>query len=225
VVVGLGVGAVAVWALLVAALVRAPRPGERFGYGISEQRHFYEGIADRSNPVTLDDYSSSALAEPGRAAAQARRAGEDLLITEVGFGTIDWPERTFLSRGRGVYLYTDGIGVAGETAGTGVRVIDLHGLAHPLASRMPALPFAIAGHEKALPLSWALAEAGLGSGAPGVVDAAGAIDCGRVAALLDAIDGPITVGDFLSNLGAAPGFTTLAVPADPVAARTACGDD
>jgi arabinofuranosyltransferase len=220
----IGVGAVAVWAALVAVVVRPPLPTGRYGYGISEQRRFYEGLAGRSNPVTLGDYGGSALARVGREAADARASGQDVLITRVGFGKLDWPERAYLARGRGVYLYTDGIGVAGEAAGTGVRVIDLHGLAHPLAARMAPLPFTIAGHEKALPLAWALAEAGLGSGAPGVVDAAAALECGDVADLLEAIDGPITVSGFLRNLSAAPGFTTQSVPTDPAAARAACGD-
>src|SRR3712207_8496143 len=48
-----------------------------------------------------------------------------------------------------------------------VRVIDLHGLADPFASRMPPLrPRGLPGHEKRLPQSWALAEAGAGRDDP-----------------------------------------------------------
>ena len=103
--------------------------------------------------------------------------------------------------------------------------IDQHGLAHPLAARMPPLrPRVLAGHEKELPQDWALAEAGGPGEDPGSAraQAAEARGCGPAGRVLDAVDGAITPSRFLRNLLRAPALTLAEVPEDPADALAAC---
>ena len=219
------VALVAGWAALVALAQRAPDPEGFFGgHSIAEQRVFYAKLAGNPHPVSLQEWKHSFLYRTGDRARAAKAAGRDVLITDIGFGGVSLGPETPLPPGRGPVLFLDGIGVAGERAGTDIPVIDLHGLADPLASRTPALvPRGLPGHEKALPQEWALAEAGAARDDPAAGAAALAITCGDIGRLLDAIDGPATPSVFLRNLFRAPGLTTLAVPKDPADAARACG--
>lgn len=212
------------WAALVSLAQRPPHPESFFGgHSIAEQRVFYAKLAGNPHPVTLDEWSGSYPYRIGEEARQAHAAGRDQLITAVGFGGITLPPVEQLPEGSGAVLFLDGIGVAGERAGVDVPVIDLHGLADPIASRVPILhPRELPGHEKVLPQSWALAEAGVRPGDPLAGSAPLALHCGDVGRLLRAIDGPITPARFLRNLVDAPGFTTLVIPKEPDATASAC---
>lgn len=228
---GLVIGAVTVmggWAVLTVLALRAPDPEGFFGgRSISEQRPFYVELSGSSHPVTLEQWDRSPTYGVGDEARRAAEADEDLLITSVGFGDVDWPRRTVVEEGRGTSMFVDGIGVAGARAGTDVRVIDLHGLAHPLASRMPVLePRGLPGHEKALPLPWALAEAGYPEQDPrsDAYLARLARRCPPPSDVLDAITGPLGPGDLLSNVLAAPGLTFQQIPSDPRVVVLACGN-
>ena len=213
------------WAALVAVDRRAPDPEGFFGgRSIAEQRLFYTHFAGNPHPVTLDEWSRSFSYRTGSQARAAHADDRDVLITAVSFGTVTLKPETQLPPGRGTYLFLDGIGVAGERAGVDVPVIDLHGLADPLASRMPVLePRGLPGHEKVLPQDWAAAEAGIPASDPAAGRAADALTCGDVAELLRAIDGSITPGRFLRNLVDAPGFTSLVISKDPEQTARACG--
>ncbi|MCB0970847.1 MAG: hypothetical protein KDA97_04925, partial [Acidimicrobiales bacterium] len=213
------------WALGVGLERRAPVPTDLGPTAIAAQRPFYVGLADTPHPVTADDYARSGLWEAGLEARRAHEAGDDVLVTRIASPTVTLPVRTELDDGRGTWLFTDGIGVFGLAAGIDVPVIDHHGLAHPLASRMPPVqPRVLPGHEKELPEAWALAEAG----GPGPDDgsdralAAAARSCGPARRVLDATEGDLTVGRLWSNLWSAPGLTVLDIPADPGAAVAAC---
>lgn len=214
------------WAVLAALALRAPDPEGFFGgRSISEQRPFYVALAGSPHPVTLDRWERSPTYAVGDEARRAAEADDDLLVTAVSFGEVAWPRRTQVEAGAGASLFVDGIGVAGARAGIDVHVIDLHGLAHPLASRMPVLqPRGLPGHEKALPLSWALAEAGYRSPDPAseAYVAARARTCPPPSDVLDAVRGPLGVGDLLANVLAAPGLSATEIPSDPAEVVAGC---
>ena len=165
------------------------------------------------------------LWKAGREARAAHDAGADVLVTRIASPTVDLPVRTELPDGSGTWLFTDGIGVFGLTVGIDVPVIDHHGLAHPLAARMPPLePRVLPGHEKELPEAWALAEAG-GAGPDRGSDrflAAVARSCGDARRVLDATDSNLTLGRLWSNLWSAPALTVLTIPDDPATAAATC---
>ena len=229
VVTGVVVG-LAGWAVLVGLVQRAPDPEGFFGgHSIAEQRIFYRKLAANPHPVTLDEWKRSFLYRTGDQARAAEAGGANVLLTSVGFGGVSLDPQTPLPPGSGTVLFLDGIGVAGARAGVAVPVVDLHGLADPLASRMPILrPRGLPGHEKVLPQQWALAEATTGSDHPRRLGpAAGvapeALRCGDVRRLLAAIDGTLTPGRFATNLVDAYGFTTLQIPKDPAVTAKQCG--
>ena len=219
--------AVAGWALVVGVSLRAPAPESLGARAVAEQRPFYVDLAGTDHPVTLADWEASPLFATGAAARTAHAADRDVLLTAIGAGGVALPAETALAPGRGTWLFIDGIGVAGSAAGVDVAVLDFHGLADPVASRLPvARPRGLPGHEKALPAAWALAAAGPAVGPvpdPGRTEAAVvARECGDLGRLLDAVDGPVTPGRFLANLAEAWTFTRLTVAPDPTAAARSC---
>lgn len=215
---------VAGWAGVVGVNRRAPRPRGFFSpHAVAEQRPFFVAFARNPHPVTLDEWRHSAFEDDADDVRRAHEAGRDVLLNRVEYPGVDLPPETPLPDGRGTYLYIDGIGVVSDFAGPEVHIIDFHGLADPVASRLPVFrPRGLPGHEKQLPQAWALAEAGARSDDPAVRAAADALRCGRLAPLRRAIDGPITVGRFFRNLAAAPRLTTLKVPFDPTRATVGC---
>jgi arabinofuranosyltransferase len=214
------------WALLVLLALRAPDPGGFFDEAsIAEQRVFYTQLAGAEHPVTLDDWRRSPTYLVGEGARMSAAAGEDVLVTSVSFGDLDWPNRVQTAPGSGTSVFADGIGVLGARAGTDVHIIDLHGLAHPLAARMPILePRVLPGHERALPLPWALAEGGYVA-EPGSDAALARVArrCGPAGEVVRAVTGPLGLGDLLGNVLAAPSLARQEVPKDPAEAVDACG--
>lgn len=218
-------GAFGCWAAWAALGARAPVPEGFFGSAaIADQRDFYREFARADHPVTLEDWARSPSVRIGHQARDVAVAGGDRLITAVGFTDVGLPLEQALPAGSGSFLYVDGIGAAGLAAGPEVTMLDYHGLAHPLASRMPPIePRTVPGHEKALPPAWAQAEAGMvATSDPGVSAAAKARRCGDAARVLEATDGSLTVGRFLSNLVGAPALTMVGIDEDPVAALQSC---
>lgn len=228
---GLAIGTVTVvagWGLLVLVALRPPAPGGLFDEAsIAEQRPFYVTVSGAEHPVTLDDWRRSSTYELGDDARRSAAAGEDVLFTSVGSGDVDWPYRSPTEPGSGVSAFVDGIGVVGARAGVDVHLIDLHGLAHPLASRMPIQrPRVLPGHERVLPLPWALAEARVLDDDP-TSDAAIARlarACPPASDVLDAIRGPVGEGGFASNLLDALRLSRLEIPSDPAEAVAGCDD-
>lgn len=216
------------WAYVTAFVLRPPAPERNLaGVPIAQQRTFYVRLSGSKHPVALEDWSRSPTYEAGDEARRAARAGEDAMITAVGFKGLQWQRKTFVDPGSGTSLYADGIGVSGAQAGLDVHVIDLHGLANPLASRMPLVkPRGLPGHEKALPLSWALAEAGYTPRDPATdaYRARRALLCPPPTDIFDHITGPLSLSDLWANVLASPRLTALKVPKDPQDVLDACED-
>jgi arabinofuranosyltransferase len=112
------------------------------------------------------------------------------------------------------------IGIPAYQLGIDVWVIDIGGLAEPLASRTDPLPGRPAGHRKQVDAAWYDARFGVVGDDPVVQDAARALECGPVGGLLDAVTADLTPGRFLSNIWHSPGYTRLRIPADPAEAVT-----
>jgi arabinofuranosyltransferase len=113
------------------------------------------------------------------------------------------------------------IGVPAYDAGRKVWVIDIGGLAEPLAARSAPHPDRIAGHRKQIDDAWYDAR----FAAPGVTrsprDAAArhALTCGPIPGLLAAVDAKMTPGRFFSNIWHSVSYTKLRIPSDPTVAE------
>ncbi|HEY7069948.1 MAG TPA: hypothetical protein VH479_07545 [Acidimicrobiales bacterium] len=109
------------------------------------------------------------------------------------------------------------IGVPAYQLGTDVWVVDIGGLAEPLAARTDPIPGRQAGHRKQVDDEWYIARFGVVTDAspPAVQDAAEALQCAPVRDLLDAVDEPLTPGRFLSNMWHSVSYSRLRIPADP----------
>ena len=109
------------------------------------------------------------------------------------------------------------IGVPAYQLGTQVWVVDIGGLAEPLAARTDPIPGRQAGHRKQVDDEWYIARFGVVTeDSPAAVkDAAEALQCAPVRDLLDAVDEPLTPGRFLSNMWHSVGYTRMRIPADP----------
>lgn len=113
------------------------------------------------------------------------------------------------------------IGVPAYDAGRRVWVIDIGGLAEPLAARTAPVPGRPAGHRKQIDDAWYDARFGTPatSTSPEDVAARHALQCGPLPGLLAAVDDKLTPGRFLSNIWHSFSYTRLHVPADPEVAE------
>jgi len=115
------------------------------------------------------------------------------------------------------------IGVPAYDAGTHGFVIDIGGLAEPLAARTTPVPGRQAGHRKQTDEAWYDARFGGPSDDPRVAAARHALTCAPGKDLIDSVDAPMTPGRFLSNVLHSVSYTRLHVPTDPrVAERDWC---
>jgi arabinofuranosyltransferase len=222
---GLVVGA---WAVVAITSLR-PEPGSTDG--IADERRHYVTASGVAHPVTIADYARLPWAERGAGVRVLGRADRPVLTyEEPGSGVVvGQPARP---RAVGVVAAFPNIGVFGVEAGEDVHVVDLLGLSDPVGARQRLVERTRPGHEKVLDLAWVVARFGDPAapevpGAPPaarVAAARRALACGALDDLIDAVEGPLTVGRFLRNVVAASRFHLLRVPADPVAAaEELCG--
>jgi arabinofuranosyltransferase len=113
------------------------------------------------------------------------------------------------------------IGVPAYDAGRRIWVVDIGGLAEPLAARTAPVPGRPAGHRKQVDDAWYDARFGTPatSTSPEDVAARHALECGPIPGLLSAVDAKLTLGRFLSNIWHSFSYTRLRVPADPEVAE------
>jgi arabinofuranosyltransferase len=121
------------------------------------------------------------------------------------------------------------IGARGVALGRRVHVVDVRGLADPIASRLVLERRGVPGHEKLLPASWVVARFTEGS-SPSVTDVArsedvvaarGALRCPPLRDLLRAVQARLTPSRFLENIWRSFEFTGRRIPNDPSAAEDA----
>lgn len=158
-----------------------------------------------SNPVVADD--NGLLNATGVDIRRHVRAGDDIVK--------DYPRSaTFRGQpGAGTVAVLETIGVAGFIAGPDAHIVDEHGLADPIAARQPDSGIRI-GHMKRLDSNTIAArftatEAG---DPPELDDLRAALRCGDLGDLLEATNGELDVGRFLSNVVDAPRLTAMRFP-------------
>jgi arabinofuranosyltransferase len=204
-------GATAVWALVSVVWFRPPPPAAGRGLGpapISDWR--------TASGATMDP-KDVALGLNGTQASDAYDRG----VRGYFKITDKLPRR---SRDPDAFVLTLGsIGVPAYDAGTHVFVIDIGGLAEPLAARTTPVPGRQAGHRKQIDDAWYDARFGGPSNDPKVVAARHALTCGPGKDLIRSVDAKLTPGRFLSNVLHSVSYTRLHVPTDPrVAERDWC---
>jgi len=111
------------------------------------------------------------------------------------------------------------IGVPAYDAGRRIWVIDIGGLAEPLAARTAPVPDRPAGHRKQIDEAWYDARFGASTSDPLDDAARRALRCGPLPGLLDAVQAPMTLGRFFSNFWHSTAYTTMRIPTDPRAAE------
>jgi arabinofuranosyltransferase len=111
------------------------------------------------------------------------------------------------------------IGIPAYNAGRDVWVVDLSGLAEPLAARTSPVPGRPAGHRKQVDEAWYVARFAEDTSGVKATAAKRALGCGELKDLIEAIDEPMTPGRFLENLVRSPSLTRLHIAADPVVAE------
>ena len=111
------------------------------------------------------------------------------------------------------------IGMNGYVAGKDVFIVDLAGLAEPLAAHTSTVPGRAAGHRKNVDLAWYDARFAAHPTGAKARAAKRALACGPVSDMLRAIDDPLTPGRFFSNIVHSFSFTRLHIPADPETAE------
>lgn len=231
----LAVAGVLIWAVVCAAVLRVPyrEVGPDL---IANERGYYVSLAEVSHPITLDDYRSSFYAEIARSARaqllpkhlmvlwprNAQVCPIDLTCFQVPLrpgspldGAIAWPT----------------IGIFSNVVGTDRQVVDVIGLADAFGSHLELVQRRRAGHEKPQPTAWILARfadpaAPLPAGGPTAADvsvARGALNCGRIPALVAAVSDPMTPKRFARNLLEAFRLYRFRIPPNPYeASETLC---
>ena len=204
-------GFAVVWALVSVVWFRPPPPAPGVGLGPAPISDWRTVGGATMKPVDV------ALGLNGKQAAAAYKRG-----VRGYFKVTDKRPRT----GRdpnSLVLTLGSIGVPAFDAGTHVFVVDIGGLAEPLAARTKPVPGRQAGHRKQIDDAWYDARFGGPSHDPRVVAARHALVCAPAKALLQAVDGPLTPGRFLSNIWHSVSLTRWRVPSDPrVAEREWC---
>jgi arabinofuranosyltransferase len=136
------------------------------------------------------------------------------------FTTIDKTPRPGLDP-RKFVLTLGSIGVPAYDAGRRIWVVDIGGLAEPLAARTAPVSGRPAGHRKQIDEAWYNARFGAITATNTAKDDAArrALTCGPIPGLLDAVDAKLTPGRFFSNIWHSVDNTTLRIPTDPVSAE------
>jgi arabinofuranosyltransferase len=238
--------AVVPWAILSVALLRPSYGDPLKPAAIDDERAFWVALSRNDHPVTLGDYRRTLVEQAGAALRRLAAAGSPGVVDlppGAGVKPIDGGLRARVSPL--VVADAGAIGIVGYAAGPQVRIVDQLGLADPLGSRTRIealrLPTGVkparvrAGHDKLLVREWLAARFGRHAvlGGPGpplsgvrVAAARRALACGSVKSLLTAVDGPLTIDRFFSNMRASFRLDRMRFSPDPVkAARELCNPD
>jgi arabinofuranosyltransferase len=194
-----------IWAVVCAASMRYPSPKPTFGVSPIADWRLVLG-------KTMFPKQATALALTGLQVHRTYEAG-----TRGYLRVLDTAPRP--GTHRDLLVVTMGsIGVPAYNAGRQVFVVDIGGLAEPIAARTSAISGRAAGHRKSVDPAWYDAEFGAEHGDSNVAAARRALSCQPVSGLLRAINAPLTPSRFLSNVWHSVSYTFLRVPSNPVTA-------
>lgn len=216
----LAVVLVLAWAIVCAAFLGWPADAVANGSGISDERAYYVEQSGTSNPITIEDYrnlSSGWTSHGFELRALAEENPRTLIMLEGTF-----PLAQDVNPKAGLVVVVGNIGVRGFAAGGEVYMVDLQALGDPLAGRLRIEERTMPGHEKQMPAVFFQARFGQVSAIPPSIQLDAAIDvlqCGDVELLLQAVEAPLTFGQFASNVWHSWRLTQLRIDPDPVVAR------
>jgi arabinofuranosyltransferase len=207
-------GAVGVWAAVCMIALRfEPELSDQLVADIYD----YRAAMPADQRVTITRWSVEGLEflAPDEIAALAE-AGNEGFVRPLGNELL--PADT----GGRVVVMLGSIGAPAYRVGVDVWVVDIGGLGEPLAARTAVVPGRPAGHRKEVDAAWYEARWDVESPTdPRAVSAAEeALACGPIRDLLDAVNEPLTVGRFFSNMWNSVDLTSQHVPSDPRAAPT-----
>jgi arabinofuranosyltransferase len=229
------VAILALWATVCAVGMRAGRENQ---CNIGDERAWYTREAQAANPIGVDDfrhhpfYLSGAYLRRGveancpSAMESKRRPGlgcrrmieleatdEDKLSIDHPFKAVTKPVGADLA---GV-VATGAIGIVGALLPSAVHIVDRHGLADPVGARFALNERHRPGHEKRLNDAWVLARftTPLFPEDAELTAARRALGCGRLAALLERTNDPLTSSLFLQNVAQASRMQRMRIPSDP----------
>jgi arabinofuranosyltransferase len=224
-------GVLVAWALVCATALRA---SSSRGDLVYDQRRAQLTAPGHPHPVTLEDHLGLPWSQP--------YVGLRMRELPPGSFVVSAPARSWVFEGhripvrepeplRGVrgrddrvYAWLGSIGRIGYAGGAGLRIVDRYGLADPVAGRLrlEGPRRRRPGHEKELPLPWALArfaDPATVASDPAVAAARAASRCGPLRDVLVGVTAPLTAGRFLDNVGVAVRTRGLRVAPDPERAR------
>lgn len=213
-----------------------------------DERAVYLALSRNPHPITPADYALSPWAKEGRLrrALVGRQRVVKLFARSQLFvadeATYPDPPAAPSLPSEVVSVFA-AIGVAGDAAGRQVHIADRLGLADPIGARIHPRPLPQPGggvlparfrpgHEKALPLEWVIArfadfdtsEGRRLAAVPAVASARRALRCGNTRRLLQAVESPLTLRRFVSNLGLAWRLHGFRLDPEPERAeRQSCG--
>ncbi len=208
------------WALVCAASLRWSSDTLVAEPTIYDERVFYVERSGRAHPVTIEDYRDleAGWAQHGFELRAWADGYPRVLITQVGTSPLD----PGVDERAGLVVAVGNIGVRGYAAGGDVLMVDIQGLGDALASRMRVEERGRPGHEKLMPAEWTQARYGLVSVMAPTEELRAAVDvlqCGDVARLIDAVEAPLTIHQFSSNVRNSWRLTQLRIDSNPVVAR------
>lgn len=222
---GLEIVPVVTWAVVCATFLGLPPEMMTSRFGITDERKFYVEESGTPNPVTIGDYRNlrSGWAQHGfdlRMLAEERP--RTLIMLEGTF-----PLSDHVDPESGLVVVVGNIGVRGFAAGSEVYMVDFQGLGDPLAGRLRIEERTRPGHEKQMPAVFFQARFGRLGGIPPSIqlDAAVAmLRCPDVELLLEAVENPLTLQQFVSNIRHSWNLTQIRIDRDPVVAlEDLCG--
>ena len=236
----IGVALLVLWAIFVGFEARTPYQGIAFGPdGITNERSYEVAAYGIANPVTSAsrDAGDGAVLLPQLRQIEDRAPGRRLLVISSGVAANGPLWAVSLNPAlpdHGAFFYNN-MGITDQVVPLDGTVVDVNGLASPVAGHLLITQRGRPGHEKWLPVDWVVAEyaspsllgslpAGEGVDKREVLAARHALTCGKLKDLLDSVNQPMSPGRFWSNLTGSIQRTSLRVPADPIQAeREFCG--
>jgi arabinofuranosyltransferase len=212
---------VAAWA---AVSLSTLRPHARSSpYLIEDTRESFIQATNNLHPVSLHDFRGIPFLwlQDGETLRRLSRGRRVVLRPRTSLGPLQVAAPALPTLRAHVVESFEAIGIAGFAAGPYVHIVDVHGLADPIAARLPVTSRYEAGHEKQLGQGWVLARFAVPGSAPPGIDltelaaARSALTCGSLRDLTRALSEPLTVDRFFSNFTDAWSLSALHVPRDP----------
>jgi arabinofuranosyltransferase len=227
-----GAALLAVWALVAGVALRAPYQGEEFGPGGLVDERGYEAAAYQDpNPTTTLSRTKDTNLLTQLPTLTANGTTRTIVMSSgvAANGTL-WTINMSDAVPDHTAFFYDNMGITDAVMPLNGTVIDVNGLASPLAGHLLLEQRSRPGHEKWLPAAWVLAEYADPAAVAAmkdtqdvtkaqVVAARHALTCGAIKELMDSVNQPMGPSRFWHNLTGSVDRTSLRIPADPFAAE------